>query len=139
MFWEVIDFGASGSGGGDDDYTQDANIVSWWYLDESSGTRYDGSGNNNDLTDTNTNVASLSTTGASVKEGAAAADFENSASEDAHLSIAHGSQTGLDITGNISMTAWSELKMRKSTCSCQSWPPYRICGVTGVIRIRSSF
>ncbi len=33
----------SSGGGADDDYTQDADIVSWWYLDESSGTRYDGS------------------------------------------------------------------------------------------------
>jgi hypothetical protein len=45
----------SSGGGADVDYTQDADIVSWWYLDESSGTRYDGSGtNNNDLTDINT-------------------------------------------------------------------------------------
>ena len=97
-----------------DDYTQDTGIVSWWYLDESSGTRYDGSGSNN-LSDTNTNVTSFSTTGASVKEGAAAADFENSASEDAHLSIAHGPQTGLDITGNLTLVAWFRLESTAET------------------------
>jgi hypothetical protein len=98
------------------DFTRDANIVSWWYLDESSGTRYDGSGNNN-LTDTNANVASFSTTGASVKEGAAAADFENlpDVGNDAHLSIAHGTQTGLDITGNLTIMAWFRLESTGDT------------------------
>ncbi len=86
------------------DYTQDANIVSWWYLDESAGTRYDGSGtNSNDLADNNT-VTSYSTTNQSVKEGAAAASFAIANSET--LTITDASQTGLDITDNITMVAW---------------------------------
>jgi hypothetical protein len=85
------------------DYAQDANIISWWYLDESSVTRYDGSGNNNDLTDNNT-VTSYSTTNQSVKEGAAAASFVRANSET--LSITDASQTGLDITGDITLVAW---------------------------------
>jgi hypothetical protein len=97
-------FGIATSASGANDYTQDTNIVSWWYLDESSGTRYDGSGtNNNDLTDNNT-VTSYSTTNQSVKEGAAAASFARANSET--LSITDASQTGLDITGNITMVAW---------------------------------
>lgn len=33
------------------DYTADANIVSWWYFEEASSPRYDGSANDNDLSD----------------------------------------------------------------------------------------
>jgi hypothetical protein len=89
---------------GSQDFTRDAGMVSWWYLDESSGTRYDGSGtSNNDLTDNNT-VTSYSTTNQSVKEGAAAASFVRANSET--LSITDASQTGLDITDNITLVAW---------------------------------
>ena len=35
------------------DYTQDPNMVSWWFLEEASGTRFDGSANGNNLTDNN--------------------------------------------------------------------------------------
>ena len=101
------------SGGSEDDYTQDADIVSWWYLDESSGTRYDGSGtNSNNLSDINT-VTSYSTTNQSVKEGVASASFARANSET--LSITDASQTGLDITGNISMAAWFRLATTSET------------------------
>jgi hypothetical protein len=84
------------------DFTQDANIVSWWFLDESPGTRYDGSGNNNDLIDTNTNVARFVTTGASVKEGFAAVEFTGGSTE--ILSIADN--VSLSVTGNLALVAW---------------------------------
>jgi len=32
------------------DYTQDANIISWWYFEDASGNLLDGSANHNDLT-----------------------------------------------------------------------------------------
>jgi hypothetical protein len=116
------DIGADEYGASSDskDFTRDAGMVSWWYLDESIGTRYDGSGtSNNDLTDINT-VTSLSTSGNSVKEGAAAASFVRTSSET--LSITDASQTGLDITGNITMVAW----MRPSTIPADMG----ICGKT---------
>jgi len=99
--WDV---GADESDGASDpdDFTQDANIVSWWYLDESSGTRYDGSGtSNNDLTDNNT-VTSYSTTNLSVKEGAAAASFAGGSSE----SLSGTDNASLSVTGNLTLVAW---------------------------------
>jgi hypothetical protein len=72
------------------------NLVSYWKLDESSGTRYDAKGTNN-LTDTNTVLVASGT----IKD---AADFEKSNSE--YLTISDASQTGLDITGDISISAW---------------------------------
>jgi hypothetical protein len=85
-------------------FTQDANIVSWWYLAESSGTRYDGSGtNNNDLADNNS-VTSYSRPTNPVKEGLAAASFATGNSET--LTITDAAQSGLDITGNLTLAAW---------------------------------
>ena len=75
-------------------------LVSYWTLDETSGTRADSHGSN-DLTDNNT---VLSGTGI-LSNGA---DFEASNSE--YLSIADGSQTGLDITGDIAISAWVKLE-----------------------------
>lgn len=74
-----------------------ANLISWWSMDETSGTRADSHGSN-DLTDNNT-VGSAT---AVVSNGA---DFEASNSE--HLSITDGSQTGLDLTGgSFSWNFW---------------------------------
>ncbi|MHC4498061.1 MAG: LamG-like jellyroll fold domain-containing protein [Planctomycetota bacterium] len=106
--WFVVQFSTNNDNFDDPgtDYTLDDNMVSWWYLDESSGTRYDGSSNNNDLTDNNT-VTAYSTTNQSVKEGAAAASFDRTNSET--LTITDASQTGLDITGNLTLVAWIRL------------------------------
>lgn len=69
-----------------------------WNLNETSSTRYDSTANNNDLTDNNT---VLYGTG---KFTGNAADFEANNSE--RLSITDGTQTGLDITGNLSISGW---------------------------------
>lgn len=72
------------------------NLVSWWELNETSGTRYDAHGSN-DLTDNNTVLY------AAGKQGNGA-DFEDANSE--YLSISDASQTGLDITGDLSFSCW---------------------------------
>lgn len=72
------------------------SLVSWWELNETSGTRNDSHGVNH-LTDVNT---VLSATG---KQGNGA-DFEKDTSES--LQIAEASQVGLDITGDMSISAW---------------------------------
>lgn len=71
-------------------------LVSYWELEESSGTRDDSHGSN-DLTDGNT------VTQGTGKKGNCA-DFEQSNSE--YLAITDASQTGLAITGDISFTGW---------------------------------
>jgi hypothetical protein len=74
------------------------DLVSFWALDEASGaTRADSHGSN-DLTDNNT-----------VGQGtgnvyANAADFDRSSSE--YLDIADAAQSGLDITGDMTILAW---------------------------------
>ena len=77
--------------------TLSTSLVSWWDLDEASGTRADAHGAN-DLTDTNTVT---STTG---PDGDNAAFFVAANSEE--LKISDASQSGLDITGNLSISVW---------------------------------
>lgn len=71
----------------------DASLVSYWELEEGSGTRVDSHGTN-DLTDNNTVLSAAAIQG----DGA---DFELSNSE--YLSITDASQIGLDITGDMSV------------------------------------
>lgn len=73
-----------------------AKLVSYWELEEASGTRTDIAGSN-DLTDQNTVTQ---TTG---KQGNAAL-FTAANSE--YLSITDAAQTGLGITGDISLGGW---------------------------------
>lgn len=75
------------------------NLVSYWELDETSGTRSDSHASN-DLTDNNTVT---STTG---KLGTAAL-FTSSNSE--YLSITDAAQTGLDPTTTMSISVWVKL------------------------------
>ena len=72
------------------------NLISYWKLEEASGTRVDAHGSN-DLTDNNT------VTSATGKSGNAA-DFEAGNSE--YLNITDASQSGLDITGDLSINLW---------------------------------
>lgn len=81
-------------------YKNDANLKALWSLDEASGTRYDYTANNNDLTDVNTVGRST----VDYQEGVASADFEDTNTE--YLSITDAAQTGLAITGSISIGAW---------------------------------
>jgi hypothetical protein len=68
-----------------------------WHLNESSGTRYDSTSNNNDLTDWNTVARGAG-------QMAGGADFVRTNSE--YLYITDAAQTGLDITGPITLEAW---------------------------------
>jgi len=72
------------------------NLISWWSLEETGGSRIDDHGVN-DLTDNNT---VLSGTGI-IGNGA---DFEVTNTE--YLSIPDASQTGLDISGDLSINLW---------------------------------
>jgi len=74
------------------------NLQGCWELDEASGTRADSSDNGNTLADNNT-----------VGQGAAivagnSADYERDNNE--WLDIADASQTGLDITSDMSFSGW---------------------------------
>lgn len=80
-------------------YKNDANLQGLWLMEEASGTRVDYTGNNNDLTDNNTVGSSTD-----ARQGLRSADFEVANSES--LSIMDASQTGLDITGNLSICFW---------------------------------
>ena len=75
----------------------ESDVVSWWELDEESGVRSDEAANANDLTDNNTVTYGTGKDGNSAK-------FTKTNSE--YLSISDGSQTGLDITGDLTMSAW---------------------------------
>lgn len=72
------------------------NLVSYWKLDETSGTRADSHGSNN-LTDNNT-----VTYGTGIISNGA--DFELANSE--YLNITDASQSGLDLTGDRSFSLW---------------------------------
>lgn len=72
------------------------NLVSYWKLDETSGTRSDSHGSNN-LSDNNT-----VTYGTGKINNAASFTATNSE----YLNIADASQTGLDFTSDFSVSAW---------------------------------
>lgn len=80
-------------------YPQSTKIQGHWRMEESSGNRADSSTNGNNLTDNNS-VGSSTTR----KEGVRSADFE--ADSNHSLSIADGTQTGLDITSDLTIIAW---------------------------------
>jgi len=83
------------------DIPQRNYIQGFWSLDETSGTRYDRSNNGNNLTDNNTVLYAAGKIGK-------AADFESDNSE--YLSITDAAQTGLDITGEITIALWFKLE-----------------------------
>lgn len=72
------------------------NLVSYWKLDETSGNAADPQGSNT-LTNNNT----VTYVPAVINNGA---DMELSSSQS--LSITDGSQSGLDITGDLSVSMW---------------------------------
>jgi hypothetical protein len=84
--------------------TLTTSLVSYWEMEETSGTRIDSHGVN-DLTDNNTVLSATGITGNG-------ADFEKTNSE--YLSIVDGSQTGLDITSDISLSCWVKLESQPS-------------------------
>lgn len=74
------------------------NILSYWKLDETSGTRLDATDTNNDLSDTNT----VGYTASAVINNAAV--FVEANQE--RLQISDASQTGLDLTGSYTIAGW---------------------------------
>lgn len=87
------------------------SIQGYWNLDESSNgsgsvVRMDSTANNNDLTDNNTTASGSGI----INNGA---DFESSSNE--FLSIADAVQSGLDITGNISLSLWFKPESQPAT------------------------
>jgi len=84
------------------------NLQGAWKLDENSGTRYDVTDNGNDLTDNNT-------VGYAAGKDQNCADFELSNSES--LSITDAAQTGLNITGSITISAWIRMESLNSYSS----------------------
>ncbi len=82
-------------------FRDDSNLVSLWLLEEASGARADAVGSN-DLTDNNTVGQST----ADPKEGDACADFESGNNE--YLSITDAVQTGLGVTGNLTICGWAK-------------------------------
>jgi hypothetical protein len=85
------------------DGTLSTNLQGCWDLDEESGTRVDQTANSNDLTDVNTVLF-----GTGIIDNAA--DFEHDNTE--RLTIADGSQTGLDMTGDMTISFWVKVEAR---------------------------
>jgi len=81
-----------------EDYS--TNLVSYWKLEEASGFRYDAHGSN-DLTDNNT-------VGQGTGKQGNCADFEYGSTE--YLSITDANQSGLDITGDLTICAWLKVE-----------------------------
>ena len=78
------------------------NLVSYWELEEASGTRVDSHGSN-DLTDNNT-------VGQATGIQGNAADF--TAANDESLTIADASQSGLDLNSDFSIAGWVRIDTR---------------------------
>ena len=78
------------------DATLSTSLVSYWELEETSGTRVDSHGSN-DLTDNNTVTSTTGIQGT-------AASFDKTNSE--FLSISDASQSGLDFSGDFSFSCW---------------------------------
>lgn len=82
-------------------------LVSYWKMDEASGTRNDAHSTNN--------LTANGTGGVGSAAGiiSNAADFELSDSD--YLNITDASQSGLDITGDISFSFWAKFEQLPST------------------------
>ena len=76
--------------------------VAYWKLDETSGNASDATGNGNTLTNNNS-IAYI--TNGKINNGA---DLEVASTT--YFSITDGSQTGLDITGDITLAGWVKLE-----------------------------
>lgn len=88
---------------GNASYPESTSIQGHWTMDESSGNATDSSGNGNHLTDTNTVGSSTDK-----QQGTRSRDFEAGNSE--YFTITDAAQTGLDMTGDFSITLWVKLE-----------------------------
>ena len=77
------------------------NLSAHWTFDETSGTRYDSTANNNDLTDN-------ATVGYGTGKQGNCADFERDNTE--YFSITDANQTGLDLSGDFSLSFWIKME-----------------------------
>jgi len=75
------------------------NLNAYWKLEETSGTRYDETANNNDLTDYNT----VGYAAGIIGNGA---DFEQTASESLYIA----DNASLSITGSMTLSCWVNLE-----------------------------
>lgn len=91
------------------------NLVSYWKLDESSGTRADAHGSN-DLTDVNTVAAATGI----INDGA---DFESTNNES--LTISDASQVGLDMTDDMSVSLWMKIESFPGSKQLAFWDKYK--------------
>lgn len=82
------------------------NLVSFWELEEASGTRVDSHTSGNDLTDINT-------VGTAAGIQGQAADFESTNTE--YLEIIDTAQTGLSISGDLTIAGWIKLESLPGT------------------------
>lgn len=88
----------------------DTNNVSFWELEETSGTRTDSKGSN-DLTDNNTVLSGTGIQGTG-------ADFESSNSE--YLSISDAAQTGIDSISAQTVACWVKFESTSANMSPMS-------------------
>jgi hypothetical protein len=77
--------------------TPGADLRGYWTLDETNGQRFDNSGQNNHLSDTNGVTTQAGQVGL-------AADFERA--NRAYLSLSDAAQTGLDLSGSLTLVGW---------------------------------
>lgn len=83
-------------------FADDSALEGLWYLEEAGdATRLDETSNNNDLVESDSDTVVQTS---DRREGSYSADFELGDTE--HLYISDGSQTDLDIVGNLTITAW---------------------------------
>jgi hypothetical protein len=98
--------------GASDNQTPDSvwanNYAGVWHLDEASGTRFDATGNNNDLSDVNT----VGSTSYLLGTGGL---FDRVVGE--YLEISDAAQTNLDPTGNLTWSAWIRTDTTDQTAS----------------------
>ncbi|KKQ25115.1 MAG: hypothetical protein US39_C0011G0021, partial [Microgenomates group bacterium GW2011_GWC1_37_12b] len=94
--------GSSASFGGGSQAYLSEGLVGYWRMEEAGdATRADSSGNGNTMTETTGDTIDQVT-----GKFGNAGDFENSASEAERLEITDASQSGLDITGPLTLCAW---------------------------------
>lgn len=80
------------------------DFISWWGLQEASGTRSDEAASSNDLTENGTGGVGQGTGIVDTN----CADFESTDTD--NLAISNASQTGLNFTGDFSMGAWIKME-----------------------------
>ncbi len=86
---------------------QRANIQGFWKMEDASGNATDESGNGNNLTETSGTIVSATGQIGNCR------DLERDDTE--WFSIADGSQTGLDITGSITICFWVNFESKNSS------------------------